>query len=433
MGHGISVDGCQTSVETLPVELFGRADELAYLRDLVGRTPVAGGSIVVSGGRGSGKSALLGKMAVHARESELLVLNARGREHDSSLEGAILFELLSPILDSISSLSRVHGQAVRRALGIDGTPQRGDLLTPGVAVLNLLSNVSDRTPILAVIDDSHWMDKASREVLSFVSHHSRIKQIVFAFGFERRSNAGLFEDELSGVRLGPIPRTEAGQLLDSLPNRPRGRARSLVLENAAGNPLALIEFARVVSTERNGFHSASGEPLPLSPRLTDLVRQPINLSKTVRDALLTLAVVGDWDRTPGAMSTLELKSAGIETAERLGLISNGDTGLRFCSPLFRSSILHSSTSVERAAAHRRLAELLVHRPDRQAWHLSVSPASPQDGVADTLERTADIALSQNGPVAAACTLERAAELSSCAEGGSRRYDECSTGPACRRS
>ena len=359
-------------------------------------------------------------MAVYARKSEFLVLNARGREHDSGLEGAILFELLSPILDSLSSLSEVHEQAVRRALGVDETPQRGDRLAPSVAVLKLLSNVSGRAPMLMVIDDSHWIDKMSREVLSFVTLHLRKKPIVFAFGLERRSNAGQFEDELSEVRLGPIPRVEAGRLLDSLPNRPRGRARHAVLENAAGNPSALIEFARIVSTEGNALHSAFAGPLPLSPRLLEIVRQPVGLSKIVRNALLTLTVVEDADRTPEVMSMLA-RSAGIEGAERLGLISTGDVGPRFCSPLLRSAVYHSSTSAERAAAHQRLAELLVRRPDRQAWHLSVAQPLSQDDVADVLECTADIALSQNGPVAAACTLERAAELATSAERRSSRY------------
>lgn len=414
-----SLNVAWTGRNAMPTRIFGRNEELSFLNGLVARTPVVGTAIAITGAPGSGKSEMLRAVGDQAHDSGLLVLTAIGRQHESTLEGAILRELLGPISEDVSSLSRLDARAIKSAVGLSETPPHDVALS--VAVLNLLSAVADRTPLLISVDNSHWSDETSRKAISFAVHRLKDKPVVFAFGVEKVTCARQFEADLPEVRLEPMSKREAGLLLDSLPNRPRGHTRLRVLESASGNPLALIEFSSVASATSEMTHSFLGEPLPLSPRMMELVKPRGAISKKVKDALLTVAVVEEPDRVHESMHELKLRTDGLSYAERIGLIKVGEDGPRFCSPLQRSALYHSATYSERAAAHERLSEVLKARPDRQAWHLSASLRVAPGNAADLLESTAEIALLQDGPASAAILLERAAELASRTEVASRRF------------
>src|SRR5271170_865923 len=163
-----------------PVELFGRTNELTYLRGLMGSTSHGCAAVVISGERGSGKSALLRSLMTHAYASEALVLSACGRERETDLDGSILLELLTPIRDELSSLSKVHERTLLRVMGTSGSIKDVDRLALNVAVLTLLSNVARRTPILLALDDSHWVDEATRDVLSFIAQRIDNERVVIA-------------------------------------------------------------------------------------------------------------------------------------------------------------------------------------------------------------------------------------------------------------
>ncbi len=411
----IRSDQIQVNLGASSGELFGRAEELAYLSALVERTPVLGASVVILGFRGAGKSTLLREMVNHANQSGLRVLGACGRECEVDLEGATLFELLRPILDDFSEFAgNKHAKAVLRDLNT-GDFGRNDLISLGGSVLSLVRQVASRAPVLLFVDDSQWMDKKSRDVLAFVSHRLGSDPVVIAFATEAPSREKHFEHHLPQLRLGPLSRSDASRILDSLPEQLRGRARFEVLESAGGNPLALAEFSRAVS-ERN---NSGGEPLCSSNLLSEYDTQRCSELPPLNDALIALAAAEESDRVAVSKFLREKKSSGIELAERLGIVHSDRTGSRFCSPLLRSAVYHRATLSQRLQAHGRLAEL-CDRPDRRAWHLSAAQMAPQDEVADLLESTAGIASSEDGPFVAARSLERAAELTSDPELVSRR-------------
>ena len=398
--------------EARPAELFGRLVELSLLSELIERNPDGGAAVAITGDRGTGKTALLKEMAIRARSKNMLVVSVSGRENEVGLEGAALYELLKPFFDDFGSLSQAHERAISSALGISESPASGNRLVLSVGVLNLLSNVARRSPVLLCVDDSQWLDNTSREVLSFIVHNLTEVAVLIAFSFRTGSALTDFEEQLQTIRLGPISNSEAGRLLDSSPNCLRGRARSLVLEYGAGNPLALIEFARVLSTHSTGLDKLIGAPLPLSQRLTGIAIEASSLPTQMKSTLMTIAVAEDVDRCPETGFLLELHGDAVTSAEEAGVLVVDRTGPHFCDPLFRSALYHSATLAERFAAHERLAELLSGRPDRHAWHASATLIGPRDDAADVLENTVEISLSLDGPIAAAKALERAAELTS---------------------
>ena len=227
------------------------------------------------------------------------------------------------------------------------------------------------------------------------------------------------------MRLEPLLAAEANRLLDSQPHPPRGRARGQVLAQAAGNPLALIELARVIAADPWLGRGWGAEPLPLSRQLSAvLAARFAGLPEPTRAALLVAAIAdspGPGTGTSAAASgTYGLVADVLAPAERLGLVKVDRSGLQFSHPLVRSAIYHTAPFAERAAAHRRLAGALADQPDRQAWHLAAASLQPDEQVASLLEATAVQAQRRGGAATAALALERAAELSPDREDQARR-------------
>ena len=214
---------------------------------------------------------------------------------------------------------------------------------------------------------------------------------------------------------------DAGRLLDGQPRPPRGRARAQVLAQAAGNPMALIELAKVIADDPAASRRWAAEPLPLTDRLTAVLTSRFAALPEQAQAALLLAAVADGPDLGAAAAAVSGPGAQtLAPAEQLGLIKVDRTGLRFSHPLVRSAIYHSAPFARRAAAHRELAEALHDQPDRRAWHLAAAALHPDEQVASLLEATATQAQRRGGAAAAALAMERAAELSPDPEDQARR-------------
>src|SRR6185312_1197135 len=204
---------------------------------------------------------------------------------------------------------------------------------------------------------------------------------------------------------------DAGRLLDGQPRPPRGRARAQVLAQAAGNPMALIELAKVIADDPDASRRWTAEPLPLSDRLSAVITSRFATLPGQAQAALLLAAVADGPDLAAAARGAGPDAAALAPAEQLGLVKVDRTGLQFSHPLVRSAIYHSAPFAQRAAAHRQLAETLHDQPDRRAWHLAAAALNPDEQVASLLEATATQAQHRGGAAAAALAMERAAELS----------------------
>jgi len=391
--------------------IIGREGGLARLRGLVDPVPQASQVLLVIGEAGMGKTALLADAAERARSAGMLVLSVAGRESESNLAFAGLHQLLRPVLSSAASLPGRQAQALLGALGLAADPAASDSLLTGVAVLTLLSDLSERSPVLVVADDAHWLDRSSLDALAFASSRLDAEPIVVLLGARGPAPPSVFDRGFAELHLEPLSAADAGHLLNMQPRPPRGQARAQVLAQAGGNPMALIELAKVIAADPGASRRWAAEPLPLTDRLRAVITTRFaDLPEPAQAALLLAAVADGPDLGAAASHGAGPDARALAPAEQLGLVTVDRTGLHFSHPLVRSAIYHATPFAQRAAAHRQLARTLRDQPDRRAWHLAAAALHPDEQVASLLEATATQAQRRGGAAAAALAMERAAEL-----------------------
>src|ERR1700759_5703319 len=145
--------------------LRGRRDECALLERLLdGARAGRSGSLVIEGEAGVGKTALLDYAVASA--SDLRVLAAVGVESEMELAFAALHQLCAPVLDRLERLPAPQRDALLTTFGLraGGAPDR---FLVGLAVLSLLLEVADERPLVCVIDDPQWVDRASAQCVAF--------------------------------------------------------------------------------------------------------------------------------------------------------------------------------------------------------------------------------------------------------------------------
>ena len=407
--------------EQQPAPIIGRESGLATLRGLVDPALQASRVLLIIGAAGMGKTMLLADAAERARSAGMRVLSVTGRESETRLAFAGLHQLLRPVLSSAAGLPGRQAQALLGALGVDAAPVAPDSLLTGVAVLTLLSDLSEPSPVLVVADDAHWLDRSSLDALAFVSSRLDAERVVLLLGARGQAPPPGFDRGFAELYLGPLSAGVAGRLLDAQPQPPRGRARAQVLAQAAGNPLALIEFAKVIEEDPDASRRWAAEPLPLSDRLgTVIASRFAALPERAQTALLLAAVADDPDLSAAASHGAGPDAQVLAPAEQAGLVKVDRAGLHFSHPLVRSAIYHCAPFAQRATAHRQLAESLHDQPDRRAWRLAAAALHPDEHVASLLDATATQAQRRGGAAAAALAMERAAELSPDREDQARR-------------
>jgi DNA-binding CsgD family transcriptional regulator len=404
-----------------PGLIIGREAALARLRGLVNPAPWASQVLIVTGEAGMGKTMLLADTVGQARLAGLRVLSVTGRESESRLAFAGLHQLLRPALADAAGLPARQARALRGALGLSADPGAPDPLLTGAAVLTLLSDLSEHTPVLVVADDAHWLDRSSLDALAFAGSRLDADRVVLLVGARGQAPPPGFDRGFPELYLEPLSSDDAGRLLDGQPRPPRGRARAQVLAQAAGNPMALIELTKVIAEDPGASRRWAAEPLPPTDRLTAVLTSRFAaLPEQTQAALLLAAVADSPDLSAAASHGAGPDARALVPAEQLGLIKVDRTGLRFSHPLVRSAIYHTAPFARRAAAHRELANALHDQPDRRAWHLAAAALQPDEEVAALLEATAAQAQHRGGAAAAALAMERAAELSPDPEDQARR-------------
>ncbi|MFI0900261.1 LuxR C-terminal-related transcriptional regulator [Streptomyces sp. NPDC020983] len=356
------------------------------------------GVLVVTGEAGAGRTTLL-DVAAEAAAAGGRVLRATGSRGESNLPFSGLHQLLRDVLGDVDRLPERQRSALSSAMGTEtGVPEP---MMVGLAALTLLSELSEGSPVLLVVDDIGLFDDCSRDVLAFVGR--RIGGEPLAILVAARDEAQF--PGFGSLALSPLEPLAAVELLDAQPSPPTGRLRAHVLAQAAGNPLALIELSRA---------GCDDDILPVPDRLARIYAADLDkLPSETRSALLLVAA-DTADLVAG------MRPDALAPAEKAGLIRLAGGRVRFRHPLVRSAVYHSAPLAERLEAHRELAELLAGEPDRRAWHLAASTVGQDEGIAAALERTAARARARGGHAAAAAALERAAHLSPARASRARR-------------
>jgi DNA-binding CsgD family transcriptional regulator len=391
-------------------ELVGRHSECDVLDALI--EAVRGGesrTLVLRGEPGVGKTALLDYTVEQA--SGCLVARAAGVQSEMELAFAGLHQLLAPMLDRVERLADPQREALRTAFGLSGG-SAPDRFLVGLAVLSLLSDVAEELPLICVVDDEQWLDRASAQVLAFVARRLEAEAVGLVFAARGASYelAGLPELVVEGLHEG-----DARALLDSvLTGRLDARVRDQIVSEARGNPLALLELPRgVTPAELAGGFGLPGA-VPLSGRLEEGFRRRIDALPDETRRLLLLAAadpVGEPLPVWRAAERLGIPAEAATPAAEAGLLEFG-ARVRFRHPLVRSVAYRSASLQERQDVHRALAEVTDPEldPDRRAWHRAQATPGPDEDVAQELERSASRAQARGGLAAAAAFLERAAML-----------------------
>jgi DNA-binding CsgD family transcriptional regulator len=390
--------------------LRGRRNECVMLDALLdgaraGRSAV----LVVRGEPGIGKTALL-DYAI-AASSDLRVLRAVGVESEMELAFAALHQLCAPVLDRLERLPVPQRDALLTTFGLGAGPVPERFLV-GLAVLSLLSEVADESPLVCVVDDAQWLDRASAQCVAFVARRLLAESVVMLFAAREQSElfAGLPELILEGLRA-----ADARSLLVSvIPGRLDEGVADELLAETRGNPLALLELPRGLTAAQLAGGFALPGALTLSGGIEESFQQRLGALPDDTQRLLLVAAAeptGDPALLWRAVERLGITGAALDPAEADGLIGI-DSRVRFRHPLVRSAVYRSATAGQRRRVHRALAEATDARvdPDRRAWHLAEAASSPDEGVASQLEGSADRAQARGGLAAVAAFLERAAAL-----------------------
>ena len=384
-------------------DLIGRDEESEIVDSLVGHVGDAGGSLLIRGEPGIGKSALLERAHRHAATAGAQTLMAVGVESEAEFGFAGLYQLLRPIVGLARALPEPQRQALEAAFGVTADA-RPDLFLVAMAALQILGHAGESAPVVASVDDAHWLDRASLQVLAFIARRLENEPAVLLAavraGYQTPiENAGIRVLDLQ--RLSPLA---SSQLLDLRTPDLHPVIRARVLAEAAGNPLALVELPR---TMRSG--GLSLEPTTLTARLE---RAFTTRLRDLPHATRLVLLAGALDSRASLAEVLSAAQAPLSAtgpAVQAGLIDIGEGELRFRHPLIRSVVRQAANSREVLEMYGALAENVTDS-ERRLWHRAMAAVGPDEQVASQLEQFASAAVRRGAVATSAAALERAAAL-----------------------
>ncbi|WP_263973067.1 AAA family ATPase [Streptomyces dioscori] len=407
---------------------MGRDGDLERISRLLD-APDSNGALLVSGEAGVGKSAVLDVVAETAAAAGSFVLRAGGVQFEADISYSTLNQALLPLRDGMVHLDGTHRAAVRVALGLSGgrPPERAVLFD---AIMVLLRQTAEDSPVLIVVDDLPWVDRASAAALTFVARQLSSTGVGFLGSF-RTGTVGFFENDGLPVHvLPPLDRASAAHLSKARFPGLAGQVRRRLLDAAQGNPLALLELPKELGADQSASLGVLPPVLALSDRLQSLYTSRVhNLPATTQQLLLLAALEGSGDLDVLAVAACEMLGRdALETLtsaehDQLVQLNRDSRRLTFRHPLIRSAVFESSTSTRRRAAHLALAHALSDKPETRAWHLGEATLKPEESVAALLEDAAHRILGRGDAVAAVAALTRAADLSPRGPDRARRLTE----------
>jgi DNA-binding CsgD family transcriptional regulator len=364
---------------------------------------------VIRSEAGVGKTALLEYLT--QRAADCRVISVTAVQWEVELAFAALHQLCAPMLDGLEVLPTPQRKALRITLGLHEGPVPDRFLV-GLAVLSLLAEAAEDRPLVCMVDDAQWLDRASAQVLAFVARRLGMESVglVFSARIPAEELTGLPQLVIEGLE-GP----DARALLDTVLTGPVDiQVREEIIAETGGNPLALLELLRGLTPAQLAGGFGLPGALALSGRIEETFQRRVSALPADSRRLVLLAAAEPlaepllvWQ----AADNLGIERAVANPAVDAGLVVFG-ARLRFRHPLVRSAVYHSASAQERQEAHRALAAVTdpVRDPDRRAWHRAQATPGPDEDVAAELERSAGRAQARGGFAAESAFLERAAVL-----------------------
>jgi DNA-binding CsgD family transcriptional regulator/tetratricopeptide (TPR) repeat protein len=354
----------------------GRRSELAALDAVLARVGTGAGSVVlVEGEAGIGKSRLMARLESRARAAGLAVLAgeclplAGGELAFASVVAALRSVMLDP--EVLAELEPVLRAALGALWPVAGSEPRrpSDREQLFEAVYRVLAGLAASQPVLLIVEDVHWVDPSSRDLLSFIVHNARRDRLVVVATFRPDElhrghplRPFVAELERSGraerLELGGLDRADVAEQIRAITGRqPPGGTIDAIFARSEGNPFFVEEL--LASTG----HSAG---LPDSLREALLLRVA-GLSAAAQAVLSAAAAIGrSVDHrllaSVAGGSERDLLASLREAAEHHVLVATGDC-YRFRHVLLREAIYEDTLPGERLRLHRLTAETLTARPE----------------------------------------------------------------------
>ncbi|MBO0837995.1 MAG: ATP-binding protein, partial [Actinobacteria bacterium] len=337
-------------------------------------------ALVLRGEPGIGKTELLDYIS--GRVPDCRVVRASGVQSEMELAFAGLHQLCAPMFSLLDRLPVPQREALRTAFAMNVGPAP-DQLHVGLAVLGLFAEAAGERPLLCLIDDEHWLDRASAQVLGFVARRLAAEPVgmVFTARTPTADVAGIPELTVRGLRA-----EDARTLLVSaLPWPVDPPVLSQIIAETHGNPLALLELPRGLSPAELAGGFGLPSPRSLDNRIEESFRRKITaLPHAARLLLLVAAAEPSGDATViwRAAKHLGIAADAAAPAADARLAEFG-VRARFRHPLARSAAYLSASAGERRAAHAALAEAIDpgEDQDRRVWHLAQAAPGPDETVA----------------------------------------------------
>ena len=390
------------------MSLVGRDDALAQVAAL--RTSAGDGSfaaLVIEGEAGIGKTALAEAAARAAVGDGWTSVWVQGVESDALLAHGGLLSLVAPLRRHVALLPETQRTAMSAALGWTDADVRGERFLVVAATMSLLAVAAEEQPLLVVVDDLQWLDRESADAILFAARRLRHDRVCFLLTVREHSTPPVAIDDCNAYRLPGLSVDEATRLLGL------GYAPTIVgrlTRETAGNPLALVECGRVLSSVQRAGAAELPDSLPVPDRLRRVYSDELaQLTPEAWFAVRLAAASHDQAAGPvvAALTHAGLEPSCLEQAAEVVRSVEGEVVFRH--PLLRSAAWQRASAAERREAHAALAAVL---PAGQArtWH-RVETAVGFDGeLAGELAEMAEMDRSRRGYGAASAASERAARL-----------------------
>ncbi|MDP1847353.1 MAG: AAA family ATPase [Solirubrobacteraceae bacterium] len=417
-------------------ELLERGEALLAIDALLAAGRDARGRLLlVEGHAGIGKTALLEEAVVRARADDMTVMRARASELESDFQFGLALQLFEPLLSGadddvrdrlLAGSAALAGPLLERPTSWAGDEAESRSYPVMHGLFWVLSNLAETGPVLIAIDDVHWADRASLRLVLYLLQ--RLDEMAVSIVAARRlGEPGAPDDLLAQIsthvtsralRPAPLSREGARRMVaDALPGADEafGDACWRMTE---GNVFLLEEL--IAAARDEGWQPTAQN----APRIGTLAPEAVLRAVAVRLMRLSddaagvaraVAVLGD-DAQLRHVAALSGRAADriVAAADALAaseILRPVDAGaLRFAHPLLASAVYADIATAERAALHRRAAEILHGEgiaPERVAAHLLPSPGSGDAWVVDLLCDVARHAVAAGAPESAASYLSRA--------------------------
>jgi DNA-binding CsgD family transcriptional regulator len=367
-------------------DVVGRREELGLIDTLVGRLPEAGGSLVILGEAGIGKTTLGNEALVRAVNRGAAVTSVTSTESEADVPYAALQEILHPYRHRLWEMRDRPRAVLEKAFGLH-EGESPDMFAVAMATLELLVDIAAERGLFVLIDDAQWVDGSTARVLSFLARRVAADPVVILMALRTGNPSPILNANLHTMTVGPLAAAESWQLLSAHRKDLTDVAARNVLRLAGGNPLALLELPADVRED------TSAETVSEKVHRAFLARLAHADPKT--RSVLLLAALDDGDgleELEGAARILGIQSEAFDDAlanavDGRALVVRVDRFV-FLHPLIRSAIFSAASPRQLRSGHAALAEIIGPSTDRGVWHLAASLSGTDAAAASQLEEMA---------------------------------------------